>query len=87
LTRTAGPRQEGPIGLTKTKAFKRTFVHWAAENFDWPGRSYDELFRYNKVLNEYEFPPLELLHFLLIALKLDLCRSLSRFEPRSGLTY
>ncbi len=62
--------EEGPIGLTKTKAFKRTFVHWTAEHFDWPGSSYEELFRYNKVLNEYEFPPLELLHFLLIALKL-----------------
>jgi hypothetical protein len=27
--------QNGPIGLTKTKAFKRVFVHWAAEHFDW----------------------------------------------------
>ena len=62
--------QSGPIGLTKTKAFKRVFVHWAAEHFDWPGMSFKELFRYNKVLNEYEFPPLELLHFLLIELKL-----------------
>jgi hypothetical protein len=24
----------GAIGLTKTKAFKRVFVHWAVENFD-----------------------------------------------------
>ncbi len=62
--------EEGPIGLTKTKAFKRSFVNWAAEHFEWPGRSYEELFRYKKVLNEYDFPPLELLHFLLIALKL-----------------
>lgn len=61
---------EGPIGLTKTKAFKRNFVHWAAKRFNWPGHSYDELFRYNKVLNEYDFPQLELLHFLLITLKL-----------------
>ncbi len=60
----------GAIGLTQTKAFKRIFVKWAAEHFDWPGMSADELFRYNKVLNEYEFPPLELLHFLLIKLKL-----------------
>ncbi|MGO4917759.1 hypothetical protein [Pseudogemmobacter sp. W21_MBD1_M6] len=62
--------EEGPIKLTKTKAFKRTFVHWAAEHFDWPGRSYEDLFRYHKVLNEYDFQPLELLHFLLISLKL-----------------
>jgi len=63
-------QEHGPIGLTKTKAFKRVFVHWAAENFDWPGRSYEDLMRYNKVLNEYDFPPLELVHFLLIQLKL-----------------
>ena len=62
--------QNGAIGLTKTKAFKRVFVHWAAEYFDWPCMSFKELFRYNKVLNEYEFPPLELLHFLLVELKL-----------------
>ncbi|MEO3416190.1 hypothetical protein AAFO92_16175 [Roseovarius sp. CAU 1744] len=62
--------EEGPIGLTKTKAFKRSFVNWAAEHFDWPGSSSEELFRYNKVLNEYDFAPLELLHFLLITLNL-----------------
>jgi len=28
------------------------------------------MFRYNKVINEYEFPPLEVLHFLLISLRL-----------------
>jgi hypothetical protein len=60
----------GPIGLTKTGAFKRVFVHWAAEHFDWPGMSHDELFKMNKVLNEYDFPPLELLHFILVQMKL-----------------
>ena len=58
------------IELTQTKAFKRVFVHWAAEHFRWPGMGYEELFRYNKVLNEYEFPPLEMTHFLLKQLKL-----------------
>jgi hypothetical protein len=58
------------IELTQTKAFKRVFVHWAAEHFDWPGMGYEELFRYNKVLNEYDFQPLEVTHFLLKALKL-----------------
>jgi hypothetical protein len=62
--------EHGPIGLTKTKAFKRSFVHWAAEHFDWPGSSQEALFRYHKVLNESDFPPLELLHFLLVHLKL-----------------
>lgn len=62
--------EHGSIGLTKTKAFKRVFVHWAVEHFDWPGKSAEEMFRYNKIINEYEFPPLEVLHFLLIALRL-----------------
>ena len=29
--------EHGSIGLTETKAFKRVFVHWAVEHFDWPG--------------------------------------------------
>lgn len=58
------------IGLTQTKAFKRVFVHWAVENFAWPEKSAEEMFRYNKVINEYEFPPLEVLHRVLIALRL-----------------
>lgn len=61
-------QDHGSIGLTLTKAFKRVFVHWAVENFDWPGSSAEEMFCYNKVINEYEFPPLEVLHYLLITL-------------------
>jgi len=56
--------------LTKTKAFKRVFVHWAVEHFEWPGKGAEEMFRYSKVINEYEFPPLEVLHYLLITLRL-----------------
>jgi hypothetical protein len=63
-------QDHGPISLTKTKAFKRVFVHWAAEHFDWPGRGHEDLLRTHKVLNEYDFPPLELLHFLMIHLRL-----------------
>lgn len=63
-------QEHGSIGLTKTKAFKRVFVHWAVEHFDWPGMSREDMFRFNKVINEYEFPPLELLHFLLTTLRL-----------------
>ena len=62
--------KHGAIGLTKTKAFKRDFVHWAIEHFDWPGKRAEEMFRYKKVINEYEFPPLEVIHFLLISLRL-----------------
>jgi hypothetical protein len=45
------------IGLTKTTAFKRVFVHWAVEHVDWPGKSAEDMFRFNKVINENEFPP------------------------------
>ena len=63
-------QDHGTIELTKTKAFKRAFVHWAVEHFDWPGSGAEEMFRYNKVINEYEFPPLEVLHYLLITQRL-----------------
>jgi hypothetical protein len=58
------------IGLTKGKAFQRRFVHWAAAEFAWPGWEEEKLFLVNKVLNEYDFPPLEALHFVLLKLKL-----------------
>ncbi|KCZ99419.1 hypothetical protein HPO_05767 [Hyphomonas polymorpha PS728] len=58
------------IGLTQGKAFQRKFVHWAAAEFAWPGWEEEKLFCVNKVLNEYDFPPLEALHFVLLKLKL-----------------
>lgn len=63
-------QDHGSIALTETKAFKRVFVHWAVRNFDWPGKGAEKMFRYSKVINEYEFPPLEVLHYLLITLRL-----------------
>jgi hypothetical protein len=62
--------ENGAIGLTPSKAFKRTFVHWAAAAFAWPGYSETELFSINKVLNEIDFPPLMDIHDLLITLKI-----------------
>lgn len=62
--------EHGPIPLTPNKAFKRVFVTWAAERFDWPGMTAADLYRVNKVLNEQDFPPLEMLHHLLLDLKL-----------------
>jgi len=50
-------QEHGSIGTTKSKAFKRTFVHWAVQNFDWPGEGADEVFRYHKVVNEADFAP------------------------------
>lgn len=60
----------GPIELTNLKAFKRYFVTWAAQNFDWPYYGYDELMVANKVLNEADFLPLEMLHFILLGTKI-----------------
>ena len=62
--------EQGPIPLTPSKAFKRVFVNWAAEAFVWPHWTVEDLYRVNKVLNEYDFGPLQLLHQLLIDLKL-----------------
>lgn len=58
------------IGLTQTKAFNRKFVRWAAGAFAWPGFDLERYFAVSKVMNEYDFPPLEDLHFVLLKLKL-----------------
>jgi hypothetical protein len=63
-------QEVGPIGLTQAKALKRYFVTWAAEAFDWPYYSAEDLFEMNKVLNEGDFPPLMVLHELLLSAKL-----------------
>ena len=60
----------GAIGLTKSGAFNRKFVHWAADNFDWPEYSREEMFRVNKVLNEQDYPPAGDVHDLLKHLRL-----------------
>ncbi len=58
------------IGLTQTKAFNRKFVLWATEAFAWPGFDLERYIAVSKVMNEYDFPPLEDLHFVLLKLKL-----------------
>ena len=60
----------GPIGLTASRALKRYFVEWAVEAFDWPYYSAADLYAVNKVLNEPDFPPLVILHDLLVGAKL-----------------
>lgn len=62
--------ENGPIGLTPTKALKRYFVAWAAEAFDWPAYTVEYLYAVNKVLNEHDFPPLVILHEVLLSAKL-----------------
>lgn len=61
--------ETGPIGLTPSGAFKRVFVQWAAEAFDWPGYRPADLYAVNKVLNEWDFFPLAELHEIMLALK------------------
>ncbi len=60
----------GAIGLTAAKAFKRHFVAWAAEAFHWPDYTTEDLYAVNKVLNEHDFPPLMILHEILLSAKL-----------------
>lgn len=62
--------ENGPIGLTPSKALKRYFVEWAAENFDWPHYTAEDLYAVNKVLGEQDFPPLITVHDLLLNTKL-----------------
>jgi|TARA_B110001450_G_C17207612_1_gene314082 hypothetical protein len=61
---------QGGIGLTESYAMKRKFVHWAADNFEFPEYTSKELFLTNKALNEYMMHPLVPLHDLILYLKL-----------------
>ena len=61
---------DGGITLTKSGAFYRKFVTWAAEDFQWPDYEAAELYRLNKVLNELDFMPLAIMHELLIGARL-----------------
>jgi hypothetical protein len=69
----------GPIGLTPLKALKRYFVQWAAEAFAWPFYGPEDLYYLNKVLNEQDFPPLMVLHDVLLSAKL--VRHAKRVDP------
>jgi len=62
--------EHGSIGLTKSKAFNRKFLHWAAKEFNFAGQEEEELFLVNKVLNEMDFPAAMMVHFLLKETKL-----------------
>lgn len=62
--------EHGGIHLTPSKAFRRTFVQWAAAEFNWPDHTEADLFAVNKVLNEQDFLPLMVLHDLLLLMKL-----------------
>lgn len=58
--------QHEGIQITKLGNFYRKCVEWAAEAFQWPGYEPKELYAVNKVLNEPDFPPLFLIHEVLL---------------------
>ena len=60
----------GSIGLTKSGAFNRKFVHWAADNFDWPQYSRENMYMVGKALNENSYPPAMDVHYFLKQLRL-----------------
>jgi hypothetical protein len=60
----------GAIGLTEAHNFNRVFVNWAVDIMDWPGFRRAELERVNKVLNQPDVPPLDVIHELLFHLKI-----------------
>jgi hypothetical protein len=71
LYKTMGYAEEhGGIGLTQSKAFNRKFCHWAADEFTWPEYFKDELLSIQKVLNEWDVPPVMVLHDVLSVMKL-----------------
>ena len=58
--------ENGGIELTKSGFFNRKCVVWAAEEFQWPEYEPAQLYRMNKVLNEQDFPPLSVMHELML---------------------
>lgn len=56
---------ENGIKLTTSGNFCRKFVEQMVEEFDWPGYDAEDVWRYNKKLDQPDFPPLHFLHALL----------------------
>ena len=63
-------RDSDGIPLTRSGAFFRKFVAWAAESFHWPEYEAEKLYVANKVLNEPDFFPLAVMHDLLLGARL-----------------
>ena len=62
--------EHGEIGLTKSGAWNRHCIDWVVRRMDFPNWTAEKLYRVNKVLNEYDVPPLEYLRVLLTSLRL-----------------
>ena len=54
------------IELTKSGFFNRKCVVWAAQEFQWPEYQPAQLYSLNKLLNEQDFPPLTVMHDLMV---------------------
>lgn len=77
----ARAEEDGGISLTKSGAFSRKFVAWAAEDFQWPGYEPEHLYSVYKVLNEPDYIPLTIIHELLVGSRL-----LHHYKGRAVLT-
>ena len=62
--------EHGEIGLTKSGAWNRHCIDWVVRRMDFPNWTVEKLYSVNKVLNEYDVPPLEYLRVLLTSLRL-----------------
>ena len=62
--------EHGKIGLTKSGAWNRHCIDWVVRRMDFPNWTAEKLYRVNKVLDEYDVPPLEYLRVLLTTLRL-----------------
>ena len=62
--------EHGEIGLTKSGAWNRHCIDWVVRRMDFPNWTAEKLYSVNKVLDEYDVPPLEYLRVLLTSLRL-----------------
>ena len=62
--------EHGEIGLTRSGAWNRHCIDWVVRRMDFPNWTAEKLYSVNKVLDEYDVPPLEYLRVLLTSLRL-----------------
>jgi hypothetical protein len=62
--------EHGEIGQTKSGAWNRHCIDWVVRRMDFPNWTAEKLYSVNKVLDEYDVPPLEYLRVLLTSLRL-----------------
>ena len=70
LTVAAYQVEHGEIGLTKSGSWNRRCIDWVVRRMDFPNWTAEKLYSVNKVLDEYDVPPLVYLRVLLTFLRL-----------------